>query len=108
MFTKNTKLVFTFSVLGLFVIILSLNIWRSMNQTPTSSTETNSEKPIIICWNRVIAMDNQYYWPDGCRGNPKTESMICTTALVALTPEEQNSYLEWLNTKPELDPKCYD
>jgi len=108
MFSKNSKSALTFTFLGLFLVVLSLSVWWLIEQTTAKSTETNSGIANTICWNRVITMDNQYYWPDGCRGKPKTESMMCTTALVALTPEEQNSYLEWLNTRPELDSKCYD
>jgi len=106
MFLKNFKLVLTLILSGWCLVVIGLSIWWLINLTATNSTEKNSNITETICWNRVIAMDNQYYWPDGCQGNPKTESILCTTVLVELTVTEKEAYLKWLQNPYPLDPKC--
>jgi hypothetical protein len=103
---KNFKLVLTLILSGLCLVVVGLSIWWLINRTTTNSTEQKSSITETICWNRVIAMDNQYYWPDGCRGNPKTESILCTTVLVELTVAEKEAYLKWLQNPYPLNPKC--
>jgi len=103
---KNFKLVLTLVLSGWCLVVLGLSIWWLINRTTTNSTEKNSSIKETICWNWVIAMDDQYYWPDGCQGNPKTESILCTTVLVELTAAEKEAYLKWLQNPYPLHPKC--
>jgi hypothetical protein len=106
MLLKNFKLVLTLILSGWCLVVLGLSIWWLINRTTTNSTEKNSSIKQTICWNRVIAMDNQYYWPDGCKGDPKRGSTLCTTLLVELTVAEKEAYLKWLQNPYPLDPKC--
>lgn len=69
--------------------------------------EQNSNYNTQICWNKVIKQDEEFYWPDGCKGDPNLN--ICTLVLTKLTPEEINAYKAWINEGSKtdnLDPKC--
>lgn len=49
-----------------------------------------------VCWNRVFASRERYYWPDGCKGAPPSNSTFCTQVTTELDKTEESAYKEWL------------
>ncbi len=62
--------------------------------------------PLSSCWNKVLAQNGQYYWPDGCRGNPNPAGP-CIEALTPLTTAEEAGYSNWVAAGIPLPSSCY-
>ncbi len=69
----------------------------SSSSSTTSSSDTSSSNEPVICWNRVIAYEDENYWPDGCGGITceLASRSLCTQSLVQLTDEEKTQYESW-------------
>ena len=60
-----------------------------------SACKTFAVKKPLTCWDRVAGSTN-YYWPDGCRGNPLAKACVQTPK--KLTESEVVEYKNWLNS----------
>lgn len=87
-------IILIFAALGIIFLTYRLRVTETApKEAPVRWTK---------CWNVVIAYNDTYYWPDGCRGTYK-EGFACTEALIALTDSELTDYASWVSAgKPPV------
>lgn len=96
-------LFFAASLAGILLIFTSIfaNTFSTDNRSRASGASNSS----IICWNRVIATNNSYSWPTGCKGT-LTQGIVCPQVLVTLTSSEVSAYKAWVKAGKKVDSAC--
>ncbi len=94
--SSKTKLIA--AILVGVVLILGIVIGALVYSNTPKDMSFNSD----ICWNTVL--DGEY-WANGCKGS-KNKDLMCTEALVKLTPEEKVEYQKWVNAGKPLIEGC--
>ncbi len=74
--------------------------------THRTELRKRAEESSTPCYNRVIAHEESFAWPDGCRGahvEPNSD-VVCPQVITPLNDEELAGYTEWVNNgRPFLD-----
>jgi hypothetical protein len=89
----------------LLLVALPVFIWAVMTQRIELRKKAATSEPTQICWNRVIQQNDVWQWPDGCKGNPRTD-IACIQVLVPLSTEENTRYSEWAQMGRPFIPGC--
>jgi hypothetical protein len=98
------------SLLRLFLVLLlvaalPIFIWAVLTQRIELRKRASTSEPTQVCWNRVVATNGRYQWPNGCRGNARTD-LMCTQALIPLSASEIRSYEAWVTAGKPPIPGC--
>ncbi len=70
---------------------------------PTAESSA-AETPAAVCWDQVHEMEEQFFWPDSCRG--QAGALVCEAGDMLLTPEEHQEYTAWIENGRVAAPEC--
>jgi hypothetical protein len=91
---------------ALFLVAgLPIFIWAVATQRIELRKKAATSEPTEICWNRVIFFNNNYNWPNSCKGSPRTD-LACSQVLVPLSANEVTGYKSWISAGKPYIPGC--
>ena len=102
----------TFSLMALLLVNLKQRDVNLKQGDEVSLSQYQDKEVLGIqkttkCFNRIINVDGDYYWMDGCRGDPYVQ--MCFSDPVKLTEEELYAFKQWVakgRQIADLDPNC--
>jgi hypothetical protein len=103
---KNSKslLIIIIGLSGFLLVALIVIAYLVTTSSQFNANNQNKSYAKNVCWNFVNNLEGTYYWANGCKGNPDAE--VCTQALVSLSAEEKQQYLNWLVSDQSLPSAC--
>lgn len=114
-----TSNLFVLGILSLVAFVIGVSLYLMFNSNNKTINEVNkieqTPNQTILgtivtnkCFNKVTkGMDNEYYWPDTCKGDPNLQ--MCFGGPEKLSYEDLNDYNNWVNRgkrNSELDSRC--